>query len=121
MFNPFAETIDADPPDEELVQQALADRQHAEVFGDHGEESVRFPGERRELASLGRPQRPGRPAGSGGWWLMDTPRGPGRLRIRPDERTGILDQELIDAQEGRWIVPTRVVASKAAFSRRIRP
>lgn len=48
--------------------------------------------------------------GSDGWWLMDTPRGPGRLRIRPNERTGILDHEFIDAQEGRWIVPTRAVA-----------
>jgi quinol monooxygenase YgiN len=48
--------------------------------------------------------------GSGGWWLMDTPRGPGRLRIRPSERTGILDHEFIDAQEGRWMVPARVVA-----------
>lgn len=46
---------------------------------------------------------------SGGWWLMDTPRGPGRLRIRADERTGVLDHEFIDAQEGRWMVPTRVV------------
>jgi quinol monooxygenase YgiN len=49
-------------------------------------------------------------SGSDGWWLMDTPRGPGRLRIRPDERTGVLDHEFIDAQEGRWSVPTRVVA-----------
>ena len=48
--------------------------------------------------------------GSDGWWLMDTPRGPGRLRIRPNERTGILDHEFIDSQEGRWIVPTRAVA-----------
>jgi uncharacterized protein YndB with AHSA1/START domain len=47
---------------------------------------------------------------SGGWWLMDSPRGPGRLRIRPDERTGVLDHEFIDAQDGRWIVPTRLVA-----------
>ena len=48
--------------------------------------------------------------GSDGWWLMDTPRGPGRLRIRPHERMGILDHEFIDAREGRWLVPTRVVA-----------
>jgi quinol monooxygenase YgiN len=48
--------------------------------------------------------------GSDGWWLMDTPRGPGRLRIRPNERTGVLDHEFIDTQEGRWSVPTRVVA-----------
>lgn len=48
--------------------------------------------------------------GNDGWWLMDTPRGPGRLRIRPDERTGVLDHELIDAGEGRWVVPARVVA-----------
>lgn len=48
--------------------------------------------------------------GDDGWWLMDTPRGPGRLRIRPDARTGVLDHEFIDAQEGRWSVPTRVAA-----------
>lgn len=47
--------------------------------------------------------------GNDGWWLMETPRGPGRLRIRPDARTGVLDHEFIDAQEGRWMVPTRVV------------
>jgi hypothetical protein len=48
--------------------------------------------------------------GSEGWWLLDTPRGPGRLRIGPNERTGVLDHEFIDAHEGRWLVPTRVVA-----------
>jgi hypothetical protein len=47
--------------------------------------------------------------GSDGWWLIDTPRGPGRLRIGPDERTGVLDHEFIDAGEGRWVVPARVV------------
>ena len=47
---------------------------------------------------------------SDGWWLMDTPRGPGRLSIRPDARMGVVDHEFIDAQEGRWTVPTRVVA-----------
>jgi quinol monooxygenase YgiN len=44
---------------------------------------------------------------------MDTPRGPGPLRIKPNERTGVLDHEFIDAQEGRWIVPTRVVPVSA--------
>lgn len=46
-----------------------------------------------------------------GWWLMDTPRGPGRLRIMADERRGILDHEFIDAQEGHWSVPARVIAA----------
>ncbi len=47
--------------------------------------------------------------GPDGYWLMDTPRGPGRLRIMADERTGVLDHEFIDAQEGRWLVPARAV------------
>lgn len=49
--------------------------------------------------------------GSDAWWSMDTPRGPGRLRIMPDERRGILDHEFIDAQEGHWNVPARVVVA----------
>lgn len=51
-----------------------------------------------------------RPDGDG-WWSMDTPRGPGRLRIRTGERQGIIDHEFIDAQGGRWDVPARVVAA----------
>ena len=48
--------------------------------------------------------------GNDGWWLLETPQGPGRLRIRANERQGILDHEFIDAQECRWDVPARVVA-----------
>jgi hypothetical protein len=48
--------------------------------------------------------------GHDGYWVVDTPRGPGRLRIMADERTGVLDHEFIDAREGRWIVPARAVA-----------
>ncbi|HET8631370.1 MAG TPA: hypothetical protein VFL91_28445 [Thermomicrobiales bacterium] len=47
--------------------------------------------------------------GDDGDWLIDTPRGPGRLRLRPDAASGILDHEFIDPREGRWDVPARVV------------
>ena len=44
-----------------------------------------------------------------GDWAMDTPRGPGRLHLKPNAAFGILDHEFIDAREGRWQVPARVV------------
>ena len=49
--------------------------------------------------------------GTDGWWVMDTPRGIGRLRIEPDRRTGVLDHVFVDAGEGRWVVPARVVSA----------
>jgi len=49
--------------------------------------------------------------GADGDWLMETPRGPGRLRLKPNAAFGILDHEFIDAQEGRWEVPARIVAA----------
>lgn len=49
--------------------------------------------------------------GTGGDWIIDTPRGPGRLRLKPTAEFGIIDHEFIDAQEGRWEVPARVVAA----------
>jgi hypothetical protein len=42
------------------------------------------------------------------WWDMETPHGPGRLRMRADARHGILDQDFVDPQAS-WTVPTRVV------------
>jgi len=48
-----------------------------------------------------------RPAPNGGW-DMRTPRGWGRLAIRPDEAHGILDHDFGDS-EGTWSVPARVV------------
>lgn len=44
-----------------------------------------------------------------GDWLIETPRGPGRLRLKTTASLGIVDHEFIDAQEGRWEVPARVV------------
>jgi hypothetical protein len=44
-----------------------------------------------------------------GYWLMETPRGAGKLKIHPQKRYGLLDHEFIDKREGKWIVPTRVV------------
>lgn len=49
--------------------------------------------------------------GPDGTWAMDTPRGPGRLVLKPEARFGIIDHEFIDAREGRWEVPARVVAA----------
>jgi len=45
-----------------------------------------------------------------GSWEMQTPRGQGRLVPHYDERYGILDHEFIDAGEGHWSVPARVVS-----------
>jgi hypothetical protein len=44
-------------------------------------------------------------------WSIETPRGPGRVVLHPDAGYGILDHEFIDAGEGRWEVPHRVVAA----------
>jgi hypothetical protein len=38
--------------------------------------------------------------GSGGDWLMETPRGPGRLRLKPNAELGILDHEFIWTEAG---------------------
>ena len=50
-------------------------------------------------------------SGPGGTWELDTPRGPGRLALRPEPRFGILDHTFIDTQDGRWDVPARVVVA----------
>ena len=42
------------------------------------------------------------------WWEMQTPRGPGRLRILGDRASGILDHQF-ENQEAHWTVPARVV------------
>lgn len=42
-------------------------------------------------------------------WEIQTPRGPGVLHIRGVEDFGILDHDFIDAQEGKWTVPARIV------------
>ncbi|MFE9572770.1 hypothetical protein ACFYMW_30215 [Streptomyces sp. NPDC006692] len=44
------------------------------------------------------------------WWLMATPQGPARLRIRGNAELGILDHEYLDDQAS-WQVPARVVAN----------
>ena len=49
--------------------------------------------------------------GSEGDWVMETPRGPGRLRLKTAASFGIVDHEFIDSQEGRWEVPARVVSA----------
>ena len=46
---------------------------------------------------------------SEGDWLIETPRGQGRLRLHPDATQGILDHEFIDPREGIWEVAARVV------------
>ncbi|MBX3439481.1 MAG: hypothetical protein KF861_18475 [Planctomycetaceae bacterium] len=42
-------------------------------------------------------------------WEIQTPRGPGTLHIRGVEDFGILDHDFIDAKEGKWTVPARIV------------
>lgn len=49
--------------------------------------------------------------GPKGDWIIETPRGSGRLRLKAVAAFGIIDHEFIDAQEGRWEVPARVVAA----------
>jgi uncharacterized protein YndB with AHSA1/START domain len=44
----------------------------------------------------------------GEWWQMQTPAGPARLRIRPQEDLGVLDHDFV-VPEGKWTVPARVV------------
>src|SRR5690242_9618481 len=44
------------------------------------------------------------------WWRMETPRGPGQLRIFADRRNGILDHEFRN-DEAHWRVPARVVGN----------
>ncbi|MGW2993612.1 SRPBCC family protein [Streptomyces sp. NPDC001193] len=44
------------------------------------------------------------------WWLMATPQGPARLRIRSNAELGILDHDYVDEQAS-WQVPARVVAN----------
>jgi hypothetical protein len=49
--------------------------------------------------------------GTEGDWAIETPRGPGRLRLKTTASFGIVDHEFIDPQEGRWEVPARVVSA----------
>lgn len=51
-----------------------------------------------------------RPLGNGRW-EMDTPRGKGSLIPHYQESTGILDHDFIDAGEGFWQVPARIVSA----------
>ncbi|THA47114.1 hypothetical protein [Streptomyces sp. A1136] len=44
------------------------------------------------------------------WWLMTTPHGPARLRIRGNTELGILDHDCVEDQAS-WQVPARVVAN----------
>ncbi len=46
-------------------------------------------------------------------WEIQTPHGPGVLRIRGVEAHGIFDHDFIDAQEGKWTVTARVVSVSA--------
>jgi hypothetical protein len=46
-----------------------------------------------------------------GYWLMETPRGEGKLKIHPQKQYGLLDHEFLDKGEGKWVVPARVVST----------
>lgn len=50
------------------------------------------------------------PTDEPGWWLMTTPHGPARLRIRGNAELGLLDHDYLDEQAS-WQVPARVVAN----------
>jgi hypothetical protein len=49
--------------------------------------------------------------GQDGEWLLDTPRGSGRLRFTAQAEAGISDHVFVDAQESQTEVPARVVAA----------
>jgi hypothetical protein len=42
------------------------------------------------------------------WWEMVTPHGTAHLRMRADDRHGVLDHDFVDPQAS-WAVPARVV------------
>ena len=46
-----------------------------------------------------------------GDWIIQTPRGAGKLIIYPNKLPGILDHDFIDAGEGKWTVPARVIST----------
>ncbi|MEZ0091903.1 SRPBCC family protein [Streptacidiphilus sp. EB129] len=48
------------------------------------------------------------PANDPGWWLMTTPHGPARLRIRSNPELALLDHDYVEDQAS-WQVPARVV------------
>ena len=50
--------------------------------------------------------------GADEWWAMETRTGLGRIRIRPDEASGVLDYDLISSGV-KWTVAARVVAKGA--------
>ncbi len=47
--------------------------------------------------------------GTSEWWAMETRTGLGRIRIRPEEASGVLDYDLISSGV-QWKVAARVVA-----------
>jgi hypothetical protein len=51
-----------------------------------------------------------RPTADPEWWDMVTPHGSSRLRVRADERHGILDHDFEDPMAS-WTVPARVIAN----------
>jgi uncharacterized protein YndB with AHSA1/START domain len=52
------------------------------------------------------------PSGAPGWWQMETPRGPGKLRIAAEPDHLLLDHEFV-SDEAHWTVPARVVRDGA--------
>ncbi|PWI44752.1 SRPBCC family protein [Streptomyces sp. ICBB 8177] len=50
------------------------------------------------------------PTDDPGWWLMTTPHGPARLRLRANAELGLLDHDYVEEQAS-WEVPARVVAN----------
>ncbi len=47
----------------------------------------------------------------GDWWLIQTPLGAGKLRLRAERALGILDHDFL-APGGAWNVPARVVPNR---------
>lgn len=50
--------------------------------------------------------------GDDGWWISDSPFGEVRIRLRHDERSGILDHDFVGGG-GKWTVFSRVTPNES--------
>ncbi|MFE5773069.1 SRPBCC family protein [Streptomyces sp. NPDC056485] len=91
----------ADTPARSVTKTVTIDRPVAEVFA-HLADAANWPA--WAVVNIQAIE----PAPEEGWWLMTTPRGPARLRIRGNAELGILDHDYLDEQAA-WQVPARVV------------
>ena len=83
-----------------VTKSVAINRDPAEVF--------RFPADARNWPQWAMVSVLSVSSAQDGWYDMQTPGGPARLRIRAVEAHGLLDHDFV-APEARWTVPARVV------------